>query len=206
MTREKKILLFSFVFLVSLALAVFIFLEKASEAKAHGEDFVSPTLILRIALTVGLVDPNSAEDGRLPLIASLDTVASHHPYEFAEILLNHGANVNQSDNRGWTPLMQATAFGFPDGVDLLIRHRAYINQENDEGKTAIFYFYNNLHQIPVLYGSRQDYYKTLHLLLAAGADACHKDKSGNTPADLLTSDATAKEMLILACRSQQRSH
>jgi len=55
-------------------------------------------------------------------------------YDVANVLLRHGAKVNQQDNTGQTALMLAVFSGFTGIVDLLLQMNADVNL-----KTAVHY-------------------------------------------------------------------
>lgn len=52
-------------------------------------------------------------------------------------LIFHGANVNQGENTGMTPLYIASANGYLEIVEYLISHGANVNQGDDDGDTSL---------------------------------------------------------------------
>ncbi|KIX00054.1 uncharacterized protein Z518_10981 [Rhinocladiella mackenziei CBS 650.93] len=81
--------------------------------------------VIELLLSVGQ-DPNATDDnGRTALLESLE-------YDFnkdtVNILLNHGANVHASDNRGMNALHVAAAAGFIPFVKLMLSHTS--NDDN----------------------------------------------------------------------------
>lgn len=58
--------------------------------------------------------------------------------KIAKLLIEHGADVNaQDDNQGWTPIIQASAYGHLDIVKLLVEKGANVNDKNKENATAL---------------------------------------------------------------------
>ena len=56
------------------------------------------------------------------------------PQEVMQVLLDHGAQINAQDEKGWTALMLATA---QPAVKFLVDHGADLNVKNRDGKTAL---------------------------------------------------------------------
>ena len=54
-----------------------------------------------------------------------------------KMLLEHGANVNARNNRGWTPLHSAALFGRVDAATLLLANGAELSAKTDVGETAL---------------------------------------------------------------------
>jgi ankyrin repeat protein len=54
-----------------------------------------------------------------------------------DLLLQHGANINQQDERGYTPLHEAAALNEEEAVKLLVERGAAINAKTNEGRTVL---------------------------------------------------------------------
>ena len=67
-----------------------------------------------------LVNERHTETGTTPLLAA----AKGGHTRCIEVLLEHGADVNQANCEGWTPLMAAVRFANRDTTRLLLKHKA----------------------------------------------------------------------------------
>ena len=81
-----------------------------------------------------------------------------NPVQFLKPLLKANAIVNTRDNRGHSPLMEATSLDHPDAVQMLLAHGAKPDWPNHIGLTP-------LHQ-----GIRHNSHDALHVLLKASLD------------------------------------
>lgn len=60
--------------------------------------------------------------------------------EIVKLLLDAGADINQTSSAGWTPLIAAAAPGNrPNLVDFLLSRGANVNLKSEEGRTALIY-------------------------------------------------------------------
>lgn len=89
-------------------------------------------------LVMNGADVNIADsEGDTPL----HSAASGGFMEMAQLLIDHGANVNaETPGYHWTPLQAAGFMGHKDMMDLLISHGADVNVRNWSGKTAMDMF------------------------------------------------------------------
>lgn len=87
----------------------------------------------------------------------------------AGMLIEHGADPNTADDRGFTPLHWAAFKNVPDLVELLIDRQAEVNARTSTGATA-------LHQ-----AAASGNVRSIELLLAAGARVNDADQEGATP-------------------------
>ena len=74
-----------------------------------------------------------------------------------EMLLANGANINDTDEQGLTPLMKASLYNYTNIIELLLSRGVDIHEQNTNGATAILYA--SLH-------SQKD---AIQLLMANGA-------------------------------------
>jgi ankyrin repeat protein len=58
----------------------------------------------------------------------------------AKLLLEHGAKLEDNDNRGWTPLFSAVYNNHPPMVKLLVDHGANVNAQDHAGNTPLHPF------------------------------------------------------------------
>ncbi len=87
------------------------------------------------ALLVDGADPNrpAGGNGWTPLLHAVHT----NQLATAEVLLEHGADVNRGGPDGTTPLMMAAGYGRDEMVMLLLRHGADVHRVSRDGSTAL---------------------------------------------------------------------
>ncbi|KQZ40980.1 ankyrin repeat domain-containing protein [Duganella sp. Root1480D1] len=112
------------------------------------------------------------EGGRTCL--TMATMAGH--LRIVELLLDAGADPDQADNEGMSPVIWAANRGYTTILDCLVAQGANLNTVNTLGKTALFY------------AQRMD---VVERLLALGIDPSVRDAAGNTAADHARGQAAA---------------
>ena len=102
-------------------------------------------------------------------------------------LLNHGADVNASNNRRYTPLHWAAFKGFHEIVRVLLLHNADIHAKSATGEVSLhcaacpFNDYADKDMDEFVPDDRVDLLGTMQLLLDHGADVNARDNDGSTP-------------------------
>lgn len=125
----------------------------------NGDEYPRRFAILKLLLEHGL----EAKSGLLRLAALLGTP------EMMEAILNAGADINERDESGQTPLHHAiTTDGTVDNVRFLLEHGADINARNEDGVT------------PLMLARYLGCDAVADLLIQYGADTTLKDKNGDT--------------------------
>ncbi len=92
--------------------------------------------------------------------------------EMVQIILDHGAKINELDEAGDTALNEAASLGMLDIVKLLIERGAKVDVPNNEGETAL------------LQTARYSYVDVVKYLLESGANYYHKNYKGNSALDI----------------------
>ena len=136
----------------------------------HIASYVGNVEIVRVLLDHG-ADPEAVAEGDMgekPLhMVSYGKYRSQHDgVRVAQLLLEHGADVNTRRDDHWTPLHIASHFGDIEIVRLLLDHGAdpEANAEGDKGSKP-------LHQVSYgKYRSQEDGVRVAQLLLEHGAD------------------------------------
>ena len=90
-------------------------------------------------------------------------------YNVMTFLIQSGANVNDKDQIGQTPLIVATQHGCKKNVELLIGAGADIHERNDFGHNAI------------ITAAQENQLEIAMFLIESGADVNIKDAEGETP-------------------------
>jgi ankyrin repeat protein len=116
-------------------------------------------------------------------------------------LVEHGADVNDKYEEGWTALMKASINGYKEIAEFLIENGAKVNQKNKWGKGALMkaseYGHkevaevlvewgadvndkNNFNKTPLMGGAYYGHKEVVEFLVAKGGDVNLKDIEGNT--------------------------
>jgi ankyrin repeat protein len=82
--------------------------------------------------------------GDTALIATIDRTSIDK--DIVKLLIDNGANVNDTDRDGFTALMHAAKKGDKDIVQLLLENGADTNIESNNGKTALSLALHNKHE------------------------------------------------------------
>jgi len=126
-------------------------------------------------------NPNSTRTKKHGKTALITSIEESHT-NIATLLIKAGANVNEKDNYGQSPLHWATSYS-PDLLSLLIEKGANINLANDKG------------QVPLHYASGSGQLGSVEILIQKGAYLNTKDNGGAAPLHLV-SDADCAALLL----------
>ena len=107
---------------------------------------------------------------------ALHIVVARRDLTWVQFLIAKGANVNARDNRGVTPLVQASEMGFIEGVDELIKSGARIDEANNTGET------------PLISAVHRKDLALVRMLVKAGANPDRPDNSGRSARDYASLD------------------
>ncbi|MCT2398681.1 ankyrin repeat domain-containing protein [Novosphingobium sp. HK4-1] len=102
---------------------------------------------------------------------ALHIVTKRRDLTWLNYLVSHGANVNQADDRGRTPLQLAVNLGWREGAEFLVEHHARTDDSNDAGET------------PLIFAVHRHDLRLMKTLLEAGADPDRADNSGRSARD-----------------------
>lgn len=148
----------------------------------HSILFVEDTNIFRYFLDNGY-DPDYILDFGNNDKTSALLYVSGWMYEIGEALIEYGADVNNRNERGETPLMRASWRGHLPFVQMLLENGAKINLTSQSGATAL---YNAI---------LTDNYEVIKYLLENGADPDIANDTGKKAIDWADDDKT-RELLL----------
>ena len=150
-------------------------LQNAAEQDIIDDLFSGDISLVKAAIESG-VDINKfynieSSDAQTPLLwyASNDDDTS---FKIVQLLLKNGADVDNGNSIGVTPLMQACHEGSEETAALLLKYNADVEASDNDGRTAIFYAVTR-HVSP-----SDDFVKMLY---KAGADLDAVNNNGHTP-------------------------
>ena len=150
-------------------------LQNAAEQDIIDDLFSGDISLVKAAIESG-VDINKfynieSADAQTPLLwyASNDDDTS---FKIVQLLLKNGADVDNGNSIGVTPLMQACHEGSEETAALLLKYNADVEARDNDGRTAIFYAVTR-HVSP-----SDDFVKMLY---KAGADLDAVNNNGHTP-------------------------
>ncbi len=162
-----------------------LLLERGADVNAKDKNDATPLLlairggneaIVRILIENGADDKVVTNDGKTPL--HMMSEGRHFMPEIAQLLLEHGADVNAKDKNHATPFLLAISRSWllelPEIVWFLLLHGADDKVENNEGKTP-------LHALSGWEYSTPYHLSLAQVLLEQGADVNAKDKNNATP-------------------------
>lgn len=143
--------------------------SSSTESTALTQAIYAPHNIETVATLLDAgADVNRRGMGRPPLELAL----ALKQFKIAQLLLEHGADVNSSSTTDDTPLTAAASAGDAQSVKLLLARHTAVNAETYGGKTAL------------MLAASAGYIEVTKVLLQAGADVGLKDWQGETAADL----------------------
>ena len=93
--------------------------------------------VIRILLDAGVAAGAVSRDGATALHVAFDRGFTSGAREVADLLLSRGADIDQADASGWTPLHHAAWRAEPAVVGFLLEHGARIDLVDRKGKTAL---------------------------------------------------------------------
>ena len=161
--------------------------------KINGRVGLEVANVIPVAVPVGLgsggdllYDPDES-----PLMHAADKGDT----EEVQRLLHSGANVNEKDQRGQTPLIHACLRGnaSPELINTLLRAGADVDAKDRHGRTPLFLAV----QSPPVNGARRQQMGVVTALLGAHADVNAKDANGDTALMMAASYADAETVGVL---------
>jgi tankyrase len=127
--------------------------------------------------------PGDALDGLLIAAASAHDPESRVQRAMIRLLIRLGANVNERDKNGVTPLHRAVRFRSPAAVKILLESGADPNAVDRRSRSSPLHRAVTDTGAPSTAGKSKQVEEIVGLLLAHGADPALRNKAGKTPRD-----------------------
>jgi ankyrin repeat protein len=120
-------------------------------------------------------------DGLLLAAASAHDPDPRLQESVLHLLIRLGADVNESDKNGVTPLHRAVRFRSPAAVKLLLENGADVNAVDRRTRSTPLHRAVTHTGAPATAGKSQQIVEIIGLLLAHGANRAIKNRAGKTP-------------------------
>lgn len=131
--------------------------------------------------------PGVSLDGLLLAAASAHDPNPRVQRAVIRLLIRHGADVNEIDKNGVTPLHRAVRFRSPAAVKVLLESGADPNAIDRRSRSSPLHRAVTSTGAPATAGKSKQVEEIVGLLLAHGADRASVNKSGKTPRDYVRS-------------------
>ncbi len=144
--------------------------------------------IMKLLITYGALVNNRIKENPAIEKNHIGSTALHwtailgHRYA-AQLLIEHGADVNIKSAQDITPMHAAAEAGHVPILELLISHGAHVNEKDNVGKTALHYAIRNIKIIE-------------KLLACSDININKKDINGNTPLHIAVDFALPSKVII----------
>jgi len=104
-------------------------------------------------------------------LTALSAAAEHGNEAVVRLLLEHGANIDEKNNEGWTALLEAAYWNYETTLQI-IENGANLNTKDKYGRTALRLVANDNKE------------RAIKILLEHRVDVDAEDEEGNTPLGL----------------------
>ncbi len=156
--------------------------------------FVAICVSVGVAVAqTGSVEPEAAADHQDRPTESLHRAAADGDIEQVKLLISKGADVNEKDSGGKTPLHYASEKGHTEVARLLISRGAYVNAVSSDRRMSSDW------RKPLHYAAMGGHTQTVELLISNGADINAPRQGGRQPwfEAMRSSAAGSKEVVEL---------
>jgi len=133
---------------------------------------------------VEVIEPGADNASKMEAVP-IFTINTNTGSEMIDILAGAGANLNQKDDRGSSPIVQASSYGNAAVVKKLIERGANINDTDSDGRT------------PLMEAMNSGDLDKVKVLIAAGANVNLTDNRGRTALMTESSETTAEIVAAL---------
>ena len=144
-------------------------------------------LTLDLERLTAALKSGAAVDGLLLAAASAHDPPPRLQLDVLRLLIRHGADVNETDKNGVTPLHRAVRFRSPVAVKFLLERGADPNAVDRRTRSTPLHRAVTSTGAPATAGKAREVRQIIELLLAHGADPAIKNRSGKTAGDYIRS-------------------
>jgi tankyrase len=132
------------------------------------------------------------KSGELSKVCCQRNVAPKSQRAAIKALLKAGADIQETDKNGVTPLHHAVRFRSPAAVETLLHFGAKVNHTCKRSGSTPLHRAVTSTGAPSTSGKNNEARQIIEILLRYGADPAIKNKSGKTPADYVRNIETGQ--------------
>jgi uncharacterized protein len=136
--------------------------------------------------------PEKMKPGELSRVCCQRNAEPARQREAITALLKAGANIQEADKNGVTPLHHAVRFRSPAAVQTLLEHGAEMNRVCKRSGSTPLHRAVTSTGAPETSGKDAEAREIVELLLRFGADPTIKNKTGKAPSDYVRDEALRK--------------
>ncbi len=135
--------------------------------------------------------------GQTAFAADISTYICEKENKSLHCLIQYGANLETTDKKGKTPLLEATRYGHVNALKFLFQHGVNVNAQDNDGNTALMLAILNKNE------KELNAEEKVNLLLQNGVDFYIKNNKGSSPFDWAIQNPNEKISRLIIIKHQE---